>query len=531
MEVSRDSGNCCLEPCLCSKRDKICFRRNYVTWTLLCILAHSSLQSTKVIGSVLAVNGSLELTTEFDRLRKIESTISKTSLSSSVTVGSVSMEILYSLTKIGTASSKLPSIKSSKASTSLLGEVSSPMCSKLTENLSTRPTKVSYFNSEILPVFKSIASHLGAQSSIQTSMNMMPLLSNMEVSSEKPVASNIVLESLSKISSTEINLSLIPGTLATTNLSYTSQHELSVVANTSRNLPVKPSILSASDVSNSSLETAFVVVTQTQNYSSVSLTSSMTSAAVKSNSSIMSSNLVSTWQNPTFTRTSRSLSTHYNIISIVSTAIQNYSHSLTSASVVQNYSSLTKTSMPLVNNSGTAFTLQSSSSEMIIYNITSTSQAINITTTVTVCPWIPINFTAFVISPTKSNTLPPAVPSSTIFNATSVSPPLFHGCKVVLTGLSDVMAGMTSCILKHLRPLKVCEKCTKEYTQMMEYHGLVYKDCYKELIDEYNAQYQAIPKMYGFQESVWNTFDCESKYGIVSCSLDVSCSLESLSCC
>lgn len=102
---------------------------------------------------------------------------------------------------------------------------------------------------------------------------------------------------------------------------------------------------------------------------------------------------------------------------------------------------------------------------------------------------------------------------SVISNQSDIKPIARKGCRVVLNGLSQVMGNMTFCILNNLRPLEVCGKCTKVYSEMEEYQNLIARttNCENELVTEFNSQYQAIPKMYAFQKDLWKDFECESK--------------------
>lgn len=101
---------------------------------------------------------------------------------------------------------------------------------------------------------------------------------------------------------------------------------------------------------------------------------------------------------------------------------------------------------------------------------------------------------------------------SVVSNQSDIKPIAKNGCYVVLDGLAEAMGQMTVCLIQYLRPIEVCAKCTKFHSNLRRYEKLIYnKDCEKELILDYNAQYQAIAKMYKVQYEMWQAFECESK--------------------
>lgn len=110
-------------------------------------------------------------------------------------------------------------------------------------------------------------------------------------------------------------------------------------------------------------------------------------------------------------------------------------------------------------------------------------------------------------------TVYPSVSSSVVTNASDILPIATKGCNVILQGLAQVMGQMTACLIENLRPIEVCGKCTKFHSLLREYEALIHNtdDCDKKLILDYNAQYQAITKMYRVQYDMWQDFECESE--------------------
>ena len=104
--------------------------------------------------------------------------------------------------------------------------------------------------------------------------------------------------------------------------------------------------------------------------------------------------------------------------------------------------------------------------------------------------------------------------ASVVSNQSDIKPIARKGCYVILDGLAKAMGQMTVCLIGHLRPIEVCAKCTKFHSNLRKFENLIYgtKNCEKELILDYNAQYQAVRKMYKVQYDMWQDFECESKF-------------------
>jgi len=106
------------------------------------------------------------------------------------------------------------------------------------------------------------------------------------------------------------------------------------------------------------------------------------------------------------------------------------------------------------------------------------------------------------------------VSASVVSNQSDIKPIARKGCYVILDGLAKAMGQMTVCLIEHLRPIEVCAKCTKFHSNLRKFENLIYntKNCEKELILDYNAQYQAVRKMYKVQYDMWQDFECEKCY-------------------
>ena len=118
------------------------------------------------------------------------------------------------------------------------------------------------------------------------------------------------------------------------------------------------------------------------------------------------------------------------------------------------------------------------------------------------------------VTPSSSWSIYPSDLSSVVSNQSDIKPIAKKGCYVVLDGLAQAMGQMTVCLIQYLRPIEVCAKCTKFHSNLRRYENLIYntKDCEEELVLEYNAQYQAIRKMFNVQYKMWQAFECESKF-------------------
>ena len=126
-----------------------------------------------------------------------------------------------------------------------------------------------------------------------------------------------------------------------------------------------------------------------------------------------------------------------------------------------------------------------------------------------------VAITSFISVMPSSAWSPIVTPSySVVSNQSDIQPIAKKGCDVVLDGLATVMGRMTSCIISNLRPLQICGKCTHLHSDLKRYQILISKadGCNQKLIMEYNAQYQAIPKIFKVQNDMWQNFECESKF-------------------
>ncbi|XP_065057241.1 uncharacterized protein LOC135685281 [Rhopilema esculentum] len=126
-----------------------------------------------------------------------------------------------------------------------------------------------------------------------------------------------------------------------------------------------------------------------------------------------------------------------------------------------------------------------------------------------------VAITTFISVIPSSAWAPIVTPSySVVSNQSDIQPIAKEGCDVVLDGLATVMGKMTSCIISSLRPLQICEKCTHLHSDLKRYQLLISKadGCNQKLIMEYNAQYQAIPKIFKIQYDMWRNFECEKCY-------------------
>ena len=67
------------------------------------------------------------------------------------------------------------------------------------------------------------------------------------------------------------------------------------------------------------------------------------------------------------------------------------------------------------------------------------------------------------------------------------------------------------CAVKHAKPLRFCEKCTKEYTDLLAANPVKYHDsnCVKDLVR--SERFQIVMKVYDFQTGLWHSAHCDSK--------------------
>eukprot|EP00794_Sanderia_malayensis_P000239 gene239-856_t len=131
------------------------------------------------------------------------------------------------------------------------------------------------------------------------------------------------------------------------------------------------------------------------------------------------------------------------------------------------------------------------------------------TTTVTFCPWDKL-ITAGIIMPSSS--IPHVLSTSIQIQNASDIVPAKRECDFVLQELSNAVSNLSYCMLKFSHPMEVCRKCTSPLTNMEVHHRSVFKKCENALISNYFESYQIIPKVYGFQRSMWYHLQCDKCY-------------------
>ena len=84
-------------------------------------------------------------------------------------------------------------------------------------------------------------------------------------------------------------------------------------------------------------------------------------------------------------------------------------------------------------------------------------------------------------------------------------------CACFLRFFANATQHFNWCIVKHARPLRMCEKCTEQYSRLLERNPVNFNSsrCVDELIR--SERFQVVMKVYDFQTGLWESAHCESK--------------------
>jgi hypothetical protein len=67
------------------------------------------------------------------------------------------------------------------------------------------------------------------------------------------------------------------------------------------------------------------------------------------------------------------------------------------------------------------------------------------------------------------------------------------------------------CIVKHAKPLRMCEKCTAQYSTLLKRNPVNFNSsvCVDDLVK--SERFQVVMKVYDFQTGLWESAHCGSK--------------------
>lgn len=84
-------------------------------------------------------------------------------------------------------------------------------------------------------------------------------------------------------------------------------------------------------------------------------------------------------------------------------------------------------------------------------------------------------------------------------------------CSDFLRIFANATRHYSSCIVKYAKPVRICERCTKQYTRVLRLNPISYNQstCVSDLIR--SERFQILLKVYDFQTGVWEDGNCRSK--------------------
>ena len=89
-------------------------------------------------------------------------------------------------------------------------------------------------------------------------------------------------------------------------------------------------------------------------------------------------------------------------------------------------------------------------------------------------------------------------------------------CAHILSMFANATQHFNWCVVKHAKPLRMCEKCTSQYSILLTRNPVAgsypnSSHCVDELIR--SERFQVVMKVYEFQTGLWDSAHCESKFG------------------
>ena len=84
-------------------------------------------------------------------------------------------------------------------------------------------------------------------------------------------------------------------------------------------------------------------------------------------------------------------------------------------------------------------------------------------------------------------------------------------CASFLKKFANATQRFNWCVVKHAKPLRMCEKCTAQYGQLLINDPVEFNssNCVNDLIK--SERFQVVMKVYDFQTGLWESAHCSSK--------------------
>lgn len=85
-------------------------------------------------------------------------------------------------------------------------------------------------------------------------------------------------------------------------------------------------------------------------------------------------------------------------------------------------------------------------------------------------------------------------------------------CSSFLRLFANATQRFNWCAVRHAKPLRFCEKCTKEYSDLLERNPVKFNDsrCVDDLVR--SEKFQIVTRVYDFQTGLWDAAHCEMCY-------------------
>jgi hypothetical protein len=87
-------------------------------------------------------------------------------------------------------------------------------------------------------------------------------------------------------------------------------------------------------------------------------------------------------------------------------------------------------------------------------------------------------------------------------------------CAYFLKTFANATQHFNWCVVKHAKPLRMCEKCTSQYTGLLKRNPVSSNPNSSHCVDELvrSERFQVVMKVYQFQTGLWDSAHCESKF-------------------
>lgn len=85
-------------------------------------------------------------------------------------------------------------------------------------------------------------------------------------------------------------------------------------------------------------------------------------------------------------------------------------------------------------------------------------------------------------------------------------------CACFLKMFANATQQFNLCIVKHAKPLRMCEKCAAQYSRLLKRDPVDFNssNCVDDLIR--SERFQVVMKVYDFQTGLWESAHCASKF-------------------